>query len=235
MFSNAATNKYLIKDLFDVRQGKLALLQDKVVPNDTNDALDNEKVQETKTIDVLTLNSINWELATIRKELLFKITEPKTIPQPLTANDFIINRVGQTKGCSLLESNFDFENHKVIPSHHFLVLTPRTIIQPNQLPFFHAVVDVFLTDLVKAQKNDQDKSESNIEKKQKSIYVTVKEIENIEIELPSENFDLLISQYNQYYTMYAASYKNFMASKNNLENHKLELSKFFKKEFDWNK
>jgi hypothetical protein len=227
LFSDTERTTYRISDLFEIRQGKLVLnneANNKTTKNEKNP----EKKESLDSIDVLTLNSINWELSTIKVESLFNITIPKTMPQPLSSNDYIINRVGQTKGCSLIESNFDFEKHKVIPSHHFLVCTPRKIII-DKLPFFHAVLEIYLNDLI-AKKIEQDRLESNPEKKQKSIYVTVKEIENIEVEIPSENFDLLTSQYNQYYTMYAASYKNFMVSKENLNSHKLELATFLKRE-----
>lgn len=224
LFSNVETTKYLIKDLFDVRQGKL------VLNNDANKREDDEplKEMEIKTISVLTLNSINWELSTIKPESLFTIPKPKTIPLPLTNNDFIINRVGLTKGCSLLESDFDFESHQVMPSHHFLVCSPRKIIL-DKLPFFHAVLEIFLYDLV-AKKLASNENEASVKTtKQKLTYVTVKEIQNIEVEIPSENFDLLVSQYNQYYNMYAASYKNYVTATTNLNSHKLELAKFLKK------
>jgi hypothetical protein len=183
---------------------------------------------------VLTLNSINWELLTIKPENLFTISKPKTTPLPLTNNDFIINRVGLTKGCSLLESDFDFEKHQVMPSHHFLVCSPRKIIL-DKLPFFHAVLEIFLYDLV-AKKLTSNENEASVKTtKQKLTYVTVKEIQNIEVEIPSENFDMIVSQFDQYYNMYAASYKNYIRATTNLNSHKLELSKFLKKEFDWDK
>lgn len=228
LFSNAETTIYQIKDLFDVRQGKLVLHNDS-----NNNKIGVDKLvekEEPNSVKVLTLNSINWELSTIKAESLFNISKPKTMPKPLSSMDYIINRVGQTKGCSLLESNFDFGKHKVIPSHHFLVCTPRKIII-DKLPFFHAVLEIYLNDLI-VKKIEQDRLESKLEKKQKSIYVTVKEIENIEVEIPSENFDLLTSQFEQYYSMYATSYRNFMVSKENLYSHKLELAKLLKKEID---
>ena len=231
LFSNVETTKYQIKDLFDVRQGKL------VLHNDSNNKIIEDKIlekEEPNTVEVLTLNSINWELSTIKPENLFTIPKPKTIPLPLTNNDFIINRVGLTKGCSLLESDFDFESHQVMPSHHFLVCSPRKIIL-DKLPFFHAVLEIFLYDLV-AKKLTSNENETSLKTtKQKLTYVTVKEIQNIEVEIPSENFDMIVSQFDQYYNMYAASYKNYMAANNNLNSHKTELSKFLKKEFDWNK
>jgi hypothetical protein len=230
LFSNVETTKYQIKDLFDVRQGKLVLHNDSNYNKIVDDKLDEK--EHLDTVEVLTLNSINWELATIKPENLFTISKPKTTPAPLSNNDFIINRVGLTKGCSLLESDFDFEKHQVMPSHHFLVCSPRKIIL-DKLPFFHAVLEIYLNDLI--VKKGKDRLESDLDKKQKSIYVTVKEIENIEVEIPSENFDLLTSQFDQYYNMYAVSYKNFMASKESLNNHKLELSKFLKKELDLKK
>ena len=192
------------------------------------------KKKESNSVEVLTLNSINWELETIKPDNLFTISKPKTIPLPLTNNDFIINRVGLTKGCSLLESDFDFEKHQVMPSHHFLVCSPRKIIL-DKLPFFHAVLEIFLYDLV-AKKLASNENEVSVKTtKQKLTYVTVKEIQNIEVEIPSENFDMLVSQYNQYYNMYAASYKNYITATTNLNSHKLELSKFLKKELDWDK
>jgi hypothetical protein len=145
LFSNVETTKYQIKDLFDVRQGKLVLHND----SNNNKIVDDKLLEneESNAIEVLTLQSINWELSTIKPESLFTIPKPKTIPLPLTNNDFIINRVGLTKGCSLLESDFDFEKHQVMPSHHFLVCSPRKIIL-DKLPFFHAVLEIFLYDLV---------------------------------------------------------------------------------------
>ncbi len=214
-----------MKDLFDVRQGKL------VLNNDANKRKDDKPLNETeiKTINVLTLNSINWELSTLKPENLLTIPQPKTMPLPLTNNDFIINRVGLTKGCSLLESDFDFKSHKVMPSHHFVVCSPRTIIL-DKLPFFHAVLEIFLYDLVARKLNNPENEAPILERtKQKLTYVTVKEIQNIEVEIPSKNFDILVSQYDQYYNMYAASYKNYITANNNLNNHKLELAKFFKK------
>ena len=238
LFSNVETNQYKLKDLFDIRQGKLILNSE---ANTKTPAFDNnqQKKETSDLIDVLTLNSVNWELSTIKPESLFAIPTPKTTPQSLTNNDYIINRVGLTKGCSLLESDFDFDNHQVMPSHHFLVCSPRKIIL-DKLPFFHAVLEIYLNDLItkKIALETSEKKPLDIDKKatkQKITYVTVKEIQNIEVEIPSENFDMLVSQYDQYYNMYAASYKNFMVSKKSLNNHKLELSKFLKKEFDWNK
>ena len=87
-----------------------------------------------------------------------------------------------------------------------------------------------------AKKLTSNENETSVKTaKQKLTYVTVKEIQNIEVEIPSENFDMIVSQFDQYYNMYAASYKNYIAANNNLNSHKLELSKFLKKEFDWNK
>ena len=231
LFSNVETTKYQIKDLFDVRQGKL------VLNNDSNNKIVDDKLlnnEENDTTSVLTLQSVNWELSTLRVESLFNIPTPKTIPPPLTNNDFIINRVGLTKGCSLLESDFDFESHQVMPSHHFLVCSPRKIIL-DKLPFFHAVLEIFLYDLV-AKKLTSNENEASLKTtKQKLTYVTVKEIQEIEVEIPSENFDMVEEQFNQYYNIYAASYKNYITATTNLNSHKLELSKFLKKELDWNK
>jgi hypothetical protein len=233
LFSNVETNQYKLKDLFDIRQGKLILNSE---ANTKAAELDSKQPtnEPLELIDVLTLNSVNWELSTIKPESLFSIPTPKTAPQPLTNNDYIINRVGLTKGCSLLESDFDFESHQVMPSHHFLVCSPRKIIL-DKLPFFHAVLEIFLFDLV-AKKLTSNENEAAVKTtKQKLTYVTVKEIQNIEVEIPSENFDMIVSQFDQYYNMYAASYKNYISATTNLNSHKLELSKFLKKEFDWNK
>ncbi len=220
LFSNVETTKYQIKDLFDVRQGKL------VLNNDSNNKIVDDKFfknEEHDTTSVLTLQSVNWELSTIKTEKLFTIPKPNSAPLPLTNNDFIINRVGQTKGCSLLQSDFDFKNNPVIPSHHFVVCSPRKIIL-DKLPFFHAVLEILITDLV-----SKKKIEPKPDEKIKSTYITVKEIENMEVEIPNENFDLLTSQFEQYYNMYSASYNNFIVSKDNLNNHKLELAKFILK------
>ena len=231
LFSNVETTKYQIKDLFDVRQGKL------VLHNDSNNKIVDDKLlknEENDTTSVLTLQSVNWELSTIRVESLFNIPTPKTIPPPLTNNDFIINRVGQTKGCSLFQSDFDFKNNPVIPSHHFVVCSPRKIIL-DKLPFFHAVLEIFLSELVSSKLKTPENEASLKTTKPKLTYVTVKEIQNIEVEIPSENFDMLVSQYLQYYNKYAASYKNYITATTNLNSHKLELSKFLKKESDLDK
>jgi len=230
LFSNAQTTKYLIKDLFSVRQGKLVIHGDKNANKDEIEILNKEDLE---TIAVLTLQSVNWELSTIKAESLLHIPKPKSIPLPLSSNDFIINRVGQTRGCSFLQSDFDFKSNQVIPSHHFVVCTPRKIIL-DKLPFFHAVLEIYLNDLI-TKKIELENSENLQDKKAKSNYVTVKEIENIEVEIPSDNFDMITSEFNEYYNNYAASYKNFMISKEALNNHKLELAKFLKKENDWNK
>ena len=231
LFSNVETTKYLIKDLYDVRQGKLVINSDKNANKDEVELSDKEDLETTA---VLTLQSVNWELSTIKAESLFHIPTPKTIPLPLSNNDFIINRVGLTKGCSLLESDFDFGSHKVMPSHHFVVCSPRTIIL-DKLPFFHAVLEIYLYDLV-AKKLISNENEAALKTtKPKLTYVTVKEIQNIEVEIPSENFDMIVSQFDQYYNMYAASYKNYVTATTNLNSHKLELSKILKKEFDGNK
>ena len=231
LFSNVETTKYLIKDLFDVRQGKLVLHNDANIKKADVKPL---KKKESNSVEVLTLNSINWELSTIKAENLFTIPKPKTIPPPLTNNDFIINRVGQTKGCSLLQSDFDFNNNPVIPSHHFLVCSPRKIIL-DKLPFFHAVLEIFLSELVSSKLKTPENEASLKTTKPKLTYVTVKSIQEIEVEIPSENFDMVEQQFNQYYNMYAASYKNYISATTNLNNHKLELSKFLKKESDWDK
>ena len=231
LFSNLQPTKYLIKDLFEVRQGKLVINSDKNANKDEVELSDKEDLETTA---VLTLQSVNWELSTIKAESLFHIPTPKTIPLPLSNNDFIINRVGLTKGCSLLESDFDFKSHEVMPSHHFVVCSPRTIIL-DKLPFFHAVLEIYLYDLV-AKKLISNENEAALKTtKPKLTYVTVKEIQNIEVEIPSENFDMIVSQFDQYYNMYAASYKNYVTATTNLNSHKLELSKILKKEFDGNK
>lgn len=230
LFSAAETTTYRMSDLFDIRQGKLVL-------NNKSNAVENKQQKKSLKdyIDVLTLNSINWELSTIKFENLFSILIPKTIPEPLSNNDYIINRVGQTKGCSLLESDFDFSKNKVIPSHHFLVCSPRKIII-DRLPFFHTVLELLLNDLV-AKKMVSEKVENihsepvKKENKQKLTYVTVKEIQNIEVEIPSENFDLLVAHFDTYYNTYANAYKSFMVSKEDLNNQKLELSKMLRKDF----
>ena len=232
LVSNLQPTKYLIKDLFEVRQGKLVIHSDKNANKDEVELSDKENL---KTTAVLTLQSVNWELSTLKPENLLTIPKPKTMPLPLTNNDFIINRVGLTKGCSLLESDFDFKSHKVMPSHHFVVCSPRTIIL-DKLPFFHAVLEIFVNELasnkLKIPKNETPILETT---KQKSTYVTVKEIQDIEVEIPNANFDMVEEQFNQYYNMYATSYKNYITADKNLNNHKLELAKFLKKESDGNK
>lgn len=224
LVSNLQPTKYLIKDLFEVRQGKLVINSDK---NANKDEVELSEKENLKTTAVLTLQSINWELKTIKADSLFHIPTPKTIPLPLSNNDFIINRVGLTKGCSLLESDFDFKSHEVMPSHHFVICSPRTIIL-DKLPFFHAVLEIFVNELA-ANKLKISENEASLKTtKQKSTYVTVKEIQNIEVEIPNENFDIM-SQFDEYYNIYATSYKNYITADNNLNNHKLELAKFLKK------
>jgi hypothetical protein len=236
LLSNVATTKYVLSDFFEIRD----VLNPKTNKETTTIDDKHQMMGVHNSIEVLTMNSINWELSSIIAENLFTISTPKTIPPPLTNNDYIINRLDLTKSCSLLESDFDFDKHQVIPSNHFLVCSPKKIILDNQLPFFHAVLEIYLKDLAttKIDLEMEENTELSINKKepkQKSTYVTVNELKNIELEIPNENFHMIVSEFIQYYKMYAASYKNFIVSKESLKNHKLELSKFLRKEFDWNK
>ena len=216
LFSNSnPINNFTINDLFEVKQGKQVL--DKVKSNSTGK---NEKIDSNNSnIKVLTMNSVNFDDKSINPNFLSDYNLSSSIGSNtiLTSNSYIVNRVGKNRGMSLLDLDFDFNTNEIIASHHFIILQPRKIVLEN-LAFFHALLDVVLVDLI------NEKADINASKVQ---YLTVKEIQEKKISIPSEGFDDLTKSFMELYKPYKEALKSFNFSRKKLEDFK---SKFLKKE-----
>ena len=216
LFSNPnPMNDFSINDLFEVKQGKQIL--DKVKKNAAGKV---DKVGlSTSKLKVLTMNSVNFDDKSINSSLLSDYNLPSAIGSNsiLTSNSFIVNRVGKNRGMSLLDLDFDFNTTEIVASHHFIILQPRKIVLDN-LAFFHSLLDVVLIDLI------NEKATNNPSKIQ---YLTVKEIQEKKISIPSEGFDDLTKSFMELYKPYKEALKNFNFSRKKLEDFK---SKFLKKE-----
>ncbi len=211
-FTNAQLmNEYKINDLFSVRQGKQMLNKNKQITNSQND----KGFLNSNVIKVLTMSSINFDNKTIEPDFFLDYVTNKANDEDnfLSADNYIINRVGKIKSVSLLDFvDFDFTETNVLASNHFIVLTPRKIVLEN-LPLFHTLVDVALKDLM----------DKKITTKVQSV--SVKEIQNITISIPPEGFDTLTRMFMEIYQPYLNSLKNLKFHKNLLEGFKNELNK----------
>lgn len=210
LFSNSQfTTEYTINDFFIVKQGKLILDKDKL----SSDILLDENSLKSKNVKVLTMGSVNFDDNSINEDYFSDYISKKTndLDYILSANNYIINRVGKNKGMSFIDIDFDFAKTKVIASHHFIVLTPRTIVLEN-VPFFHMLIDVVLNNLIK--------NKTTI----KGQYITVREVQNMKISIPSVGFDELTKNFVEIYLPYKKSLQNFIANKNKMD--------LFKKKFN---
>jgi hypothetical protein len=116
---------------------------------------------------------------------------------------------------SLLDLDFDFTSTEIVASHHFIILQPRKIVM-NNLPFFHSVLDVVLDDLI------TEKAANNPSKIQ---YLTVKEIQNKKLSIPSEGFDELTKNFMELYEPYKKALKNLINSRKKIEEFKIKFLK----------
>jgi hypothetical protein len=205
-----AMNEYTINDLFEVKQGKQILDKAKQKAIEKIDL-------NTSKIKVLTMNSINFDDKSIDPGLLsdYNLSSAIGSNNILTANSYIVNRVGKNRGMSLLDSDFDFEKNSILASHHFIFLQPRKIVLDN-LAFFHSILDMALVDLI------NEKVANNNSKLQ---YLTVKEIQNRKITLSSDGFNDLAKSFVELYGNYKAALKTFNSSKQKLEEFKREFVK----------
>jgi hypothetical protein len=188
---------YTVADFFKIKQA-IVFKDDTEIPNKTN---------------LISMSSINWETSSFDSDLFLKIgmtdeIKEKNTELRLSKYDCLINRVGKVKVLSLLDVDYDFANNPVFASSHFMVIKPRKVIQDENLPFFHCILDVVL-------KNYVPKPSAS-----KTQYITVKELENIPIYLPTQGFELLKSEYEGIYKTYQQSLRNFNHDKNMIEKFK---------------
>ena len=96
-------SEYTINDLFEVKQGKQIL--DKAKQKEIR-----KFELNTSKIKVLTMNSINFDDKSIDSSLLsdYNLSSAIGSNNILTANSYIVNRVGKNRGMSLLDLDFDF-------------------------------------------------------------------------------------------------------------------------------
>lgn len=202
-------SEYTVNDLFIVKQGKMILEKDKL----SSEILLDDNDSKSINIKVLTMSSIDFDSKSIDKNNLsdYFYKNNKNQDYLLSANNYIINRVGKNKGMSLIDIDFDFDKTKVIASHHFIVLTPRTIVLEN-VPFFHMLIDVVLNDLIKNTKTT------------KGQYITVREVQNIKISIPSAGFNELIRTFMEIYEPYKKSLQNFNENKNKMDLFKMKIN-----------
>lgn len=214
LFSNSnPINNFTINDLFEVKQGKQVL--DKVKSNSSGK---NEKIDSNNSnIKVLTMNSVNFDDKSINPNFLSDYNLSSSIGSNtiLTSNSYIVNRVGKNRGMSLLDLDLDFTSTEIVASHHFIILQPRKIVM-NNLPFFHSVLDVVLDDLI------TEKAANNPSKIQ---YLTVKEIQNKKLSIPSEGFDELTKSFMELYEPYKKALKNLINSRKKIEEFKIKFLK----------
>ncbi len=197
-------SKFKLNDLFEVRQGRQNITGESML---------------TKKAKVLTLKSVNFDNMTINPSLLLDYTSPSEIDENsyLTANSYIVNRVGRNRGMSLLNLEYNFEESKLIAGNDFIYFQPRMIIL-NNVEMFHAILDVTLFDVALKKANEDEKSKS-------ISYLTVKQLQEREIPIPSENFSEMAQNFMELYEPYKKSLKNFNLSKKKLEEFKNEFLK----------
>ncbi len=204
IFSNQnPMSRFKLNDLFEVRQGR---------QNITGESTD------TKKAKVLTLKSVNFDNMTINPSLLLDYTSSSEIDENsyLTANSYIVNRVGRNRGMSLLNLECNFEEPKLIAGNDFIYFQPRMIILDN-LEMFHAILDVNLFDDALKKAIEDEKPKLN--------YLTVKQLQEREIPIPSENFSEMAQKFIELYEPYKKSLQNFNLKKKKLEEFKNEFLK----------
>ena len=199
--------EFKIKDLFDVKQGRQAI-SGQSTPLEVN----------SKVVKVLTMKSVNFSSASINPNLLLDYTSSSDIATGsyLKASSYILNRIGKPRGMSLLNVDFDFKNNDIIAGNDFIFLQPRKIVLDN-LEMFHAILDVALFDDALKKLNDDEKPKLN--------YLTVKELQEREISIPSENFAEMAQKFMELYQPYKKSLQNFNINKKKLEDFKNEFLK----------
>jgi hypothetical protein len=202
-------SEYTVNDLFIVKQGKMILEKDKL----SSEILFDDNDSKSINIKVLTMSSIDFDSKSIDKNNLsdYFYKNNKNQDYLLSANNYIINRVGKNKGMSLIDIDFDFDKTKVIASHHFIVLTPRTIVLEN-VPFFHMLIDVVLNDLIKNTRTT------------KGQFITVRVVQDIKISIPFVGFDEFVRNFMEIYEPYKKSLQNFNENKNKMDLFKMKIN-----------
>ncbi|MGO4819452.1 hypothetical protein [Flavobacterium sp. W22_SRS_FP1] len=211
---SSAMNDFYISDLFEVKQGKQLL--DKVKLNNASKLEDINLY--TSKIKVLTMNAVNFDTKSIDASYLLDYNSSSSIGSNsiLNSNSYLINRVGKNRTISLLDiEDFDFNKNEIIAGNDFIFLQPRKIVLDN-LPLFHALLDIALKDLI---------DEKAVNMTSKVQYITVKEIANKKISIPSEGFDEINKRFLELYEPYKKLFKSFNASKKRLNEFKNEFLK----------
>jgi len=198
-------NDFYVSDFFEVKQGKLFNKLNQINYNNS----DNINIHN-QNVKMLTNSSVNFNTKTIDSSCLLNYSSTRSIDSNslLDSNSYIISRVGKNKTMSLLEiEDFDFEKDKIVPGNDFIYLQPRKIIL-DKLPIFHALVDIALNELI---------DEKATKMTSKLQYVTVKEISNTKIILPSLEFDEINKNFMKLYENHQRLLKKFNTSKQNLD------------------
>lgn len=209
-----------IKDLYEIKQGKNITLE--------------ELTQESNVL-VLNQNSINFESNAIDLNCLkpYQNFDVENDGKFLLKNsDFLIQRTGggYCKNLSLIDSNFEALNTKIIISHNFLFARPRTDFPQEYLSFYHFLLSIAIENLLKEK--EKNPNQKNIK------YITIKEVEELELPINLEKTklnDKSLIEFNRFNTLYTTAFKNYNKSVEELNENKNEFEKFkikYKGEFE---
>lgn len=209
-----------IRDLFEIKQGKNITL---------------EELNQESNVLVLNINSINFESNTIEVD---KLQSYKNFDEnfdnkyELRNSDFLIQRTGggYCKIFSLIDSNFEVLNTKIIISHNFLFARPRTDFPQEYLSFYHFLLSIAIKNLLKEK--EKNSSKKNIK------YITIKEVEELELLINivnTEEHNKNLKKFNDFNALYYSALKDYNKSLVKLNEITTEFKKFkdkYKNEFE---
>jgi hypothetical protein len=209
-----------IKDLFEIKQGKNITL---------------EELNQKSNVLVLNINSINFESNTIEVDKLqsYKNFDDNFDDKyKLRNSDFLIQRTGggYCKNFSLIDSNFEALNTKIIISHNFLFARPRTDFPQEYLSFYHFLLSIAIENLLKEK--EKNPNQKNIK------YITIKEVEELELPINLENTelnDITLKEFNDFNGLFYSALKDYNKSLVKLNEITSEFKKFkdkYKEEFE---
>jgi hypothetical protein len=204
-------------DIFEVRQGKNSFYKQK----------ENDSLSKDKEALLLTLNSIDFDIAYIEKTKLLPcvFSEKNDRKYVLQPTDFLINRVGNSKTMSMLMNN-NFDKETIVISQNFIYARPKKLFSNIPLTYLHFLLKICV-DILSTGKN---------EKVTKQAYLTVKHIQDIKIpvnllENNPEN-DELYKNFEKLNNELYNSYSKVINSIISLNVQKAKLEKFKKEHFE---
>jgi hypothetical protein len=202
-----------IKHLFEIKQGK---------------NISSEFLNQESDVSVLNHNSLNFDSKTIDINCLkpyHNFDIDNDIKFFLKNSDFLIQRTGGgfCKSFSMLDTNFEALNKKIIISHNFLFARPLPIFPKEYLAFYHFLLSIAIEKLYQHKMNIDKPSIKNIK------YVTIREIEELELPINleyAEYNEITLIEFNHFNSSYNTSLKNYNKALVKLNEIKSEFENF---------